>query len=98
LGEIPFQPWQCIAELVDKRNMYLSRDEQERIRDEFPDGQYPSNIIERPKRLKGWVGIQRYADPNDFGIDFIRNGRKILISNRDLFSWENPMTGTSTLE
>lgn len=80
------------------RNMYLSRDEQERMREEYPDGQYPPNIIERQKRLKGWVGIQRYADPNDFGVDFIRNGRKILISNKDLFSWENPMTGTSKLE
>lgn len=80
------------------RNMYLSRDEQERIREEFPDEQYPQNIIVRQKRLKGWVGIQRYADPNDFGVDFIRNGRKILISNKDLFSWENPMTGTSKLE
>jgi hypothetical protein len=80
------------------RNMYLSRDEQERAREQFPDGQYPQNIIERQKRLRGWVGIQRYADPNDFGVDFIRNGRKILISNKDLFSWENPMTGTSKLE
>ena len=80
------------------RNMYLSRDEQEKIRLEFPDEQYPSHIIVRQKRLKGWVGIQRYADPNDFGVDFIRNGRKILISNKDLFSWENPLTGTSKLE
>ncbi|OPY15646.1 MAG: Histidine kinase-, DNA gyrase B-, and HSP90-like ATPase [Syntrophus sp. PtaB.Bin001] len=81
-----------------EKNMYLSRYEQERMREEFPDGNYPLNIIERQKRLKGWVGIQRYADPNDFGIDFIRNGRKVLISNKDLFSWENPMTGTSKLE
>lgn len=81
-----------------ERNLYLSWDEQDRMREDYPDGQYPTKVIERPKRLKGWVGIQRYADPNDFGIDFIRNGRKILISNKDLFSWENPMTGTSKLE
>lgn len=81
-----------------ERNQYLSWDEREMMREEFPDGQYPSNIIERQKRLKGWIGIQRYADPNDFGLDFIRNGRKILISNKDLFSWGNPMTGTSKLE
>ena len=42
--------------------------------------------------------MQRYSDPNDFGIDFVRNGRKILIGNKWLFSYENPMTGTSTLE
>jgi hypothetical protein len=81
-----------------ERNMYLSRDEQETTRDAFPDGKYPPHIIERHKRLKGWVGIQRYGDPNGFGIDFIRNGRKILISNKDLFSWGNPMTGESKLE
>lgn len=81
-----------------ERNMYLPRDERERMREQFPDSQFPPNIIERQKRLKGWIGIQRYADPNDFGIDFIRNGRKILISNKELFSWGNPMTGTSKLE
>jgi len=80
------------------RNAYLSWDERERLCEECLEGSYPSHIIERHKRLKGWIGIQRYADPNDFGIDFIRNGRKVLISNKDLFSWENPLTGTSKLE
>lgn len=37
--------------------------------------EFPTNIVEREKRLTGWLGIQRYADPNDFGIDFIRNGK-----------------------
>lgn len=58
----------------------------------------PPGIIERPRRLRGWLGIQRYADPNDFGVDFVRNGRKILIKNKTLFSWENPLTGESVLE
>ena len=48
--------------------------------------------MEREKRLTGWLGIQRYADPNDFGIDFIRNGRKILISDKSFFQYENPLT------
>ena len=48
--------------------------------------------MEREKRLTGWLGIQRYADPNDFGIDFIRNGRKILISDKTFFQYENPLT------
>ncbi|WP_020678073.1 ATP-binding protein [Geopsychrobacter electrodiphilus] len=80
------------------RNAYLSWDEQERFHDDFSDCPPPSHLIERPKRLRGWIGIQRYADTNDFGIDFIRNGRKIFISNKDLFSWDNPLTGTSKLE
>ena len=52
----------------------------------------PAHIVEREKRLTGWLGIQRYADPNDFGIDFIRNGRKILISDKTFFQYENPLT------
>lgn len=44
------------------------------------------------------MGIQRYADPNDFGIDFIRNGRKILISDKSLFQYVNPYTGQKDLQ
>ncbi len=58
----------------------------------------PPGIIERPRRLRGWLGIQRYADPNNFGVDFVRNGRKILIKNKTLFSWDNPLTGEAILE
>lgn len=78
-----------------ERNAYLSEDEEDEIR---MSGSFPANIVERHKRLRGWVGIQRYSDPNDFGIDFIRNGRKILISDKSLFSYENPMTGTAKIE
>lgn len=82
-----------------ERNSYLSRDDEQRIRENYEEtGVLPPNIIERHKRLGSWIGIQRYSDPNDFGIDFIRNGRKILIGNKALFNYENPMTGTSTLE
>lgn len=82
-----------------ERNTYLSRDEEDGLKEEIKkNGNFPANIIERRKRLKGWIGIQRFSDPNDFGIDFVRNGRKILIGNKQLFSYENPMTGTSTLE
>lgn len=81
-----------------ERNSYLSGDEEDRLRAEFKSLNFPQNIIQRNKRLRGWLGIQRYSDPNDFGIDFIRNGRKILIGNKSLFSYDNPMTGTSTLE
>lgn len=63
------------------RNCYLTADEAEQYYVDQQEGRdLPAHIIERGKRLTGWLGIQRYADPNDFGIDFIRNGRKILIS------------------
>lgn len=65
------------------RNCYLRPDEAEEYFAALQEGAvFPTHIVEREKRLTGWLGIQRYADPNDFGIDFIRNGRKILISDK----------------
>ncbi len=75
------------------RNCYLRPDEAEEYYTAMQAGEpFPTHIVEREKRLTGWLGIQRYADPNDFGIDFIRNGRKILISDKTFFQYENPLT------
>jgi len=35
------------------------------------------------------VGLQRYLDETDYGIDFIRHGRKIEIASKDLFQWSD---------
>jgi hypothetical protein len=81
------------------RNCYLAGDEaEEHYAAQQEGGAFPLHIVERGKRLTGWIGIQRYADPNDFGIDFIRNGRKILISDKSLFQYENPITGQKELQ
>jgi hypothetical protein len=37
------------------------------------------------ERVRGWVGIQRLDDNNRFGIDLIRNGRVIRVSEKDAF-------------
>jgi hypothetical protein len=37
------------------------------------------------RRIKGWVGLQRYLDKEKYGFDLIRNGRKIEIDCKDLF-------------
>lgn len=75
------------------RNCYLRSDEAEEYYVSMQEGEvFPPHIVEREKRLTGWLGIQRYADPNDFGIDFIRNGRKILISDKTFFQYDNPLT------
>ncbi len=37
------------------------------------------------ERVRGWVGIQRFDDNNKFGIDLIRNGRAIRVSEKDAF-------------
>ena len=44
----------------------------------------------RERRIWGWIGIQRYTHKTDFGVDFLRNGRKILVRDVRLFSWEDP--------
>lgn len=78
-----------------ERNRYLSEDEGA-VYDikESKSEVIPTHIVRRARRLKGWIGVQRYSDPSDFGIDFIRNGRKILVADKSIFGYENPDTGT----
>jgi hypothetical protein len=52
----------------------------------------------RSRRIHGWLGVQRYLDDTEFGIDFLRHGRKILIDDKVLFTWENFDTGETFLE
>ena len=47
------------------------------------------HISERERRIHGWLGIQRFFDEEEYGIDLIRNGRVIEIGNKDFFLWEN---------
>ena len=54
-----------------------------------PTASSSCNVEESPRRITGWVGLQRFLDKTDFGIDFIRNGRKIEIGNKDLFVWSD---------
>lgn len=44
-------------------------------------------IVQRERRVHGWLGIQRFLDRTDYGIDILRNGRKIEVGNKDLFKW-----------
>ena len=46
-----------------------------------------AEVAMRQRQLTGWIGIQRYPHNSDYGIDFIRNGRKIEVGNKDLFEW-----------
>ncbi|WP_280403061.1 ATP-binding protein [Nocardia brasiliensis] len=42
----------------------------------------------RPRRIWGWIGVQRYVHKTDYGIDFLRNGRKILLREKGrVFTW-----------
>ena len=44
----------------------------------------------RERRIWGWVGVQRYLDDKEFGLDFLRNGRKILRFDKNIFQWRDP--------
>lgn len=57
-----------------------------------------SHVVRRKRHVHGWLGLQRYLSSSEYGIDFIRNGRKIEIGNRDLFMWRDPSSGQSETE
>lgn len=57
-----------------------------------------ASVATRPRRLTGWIGIQRYPHASEYGIDFIRNGRKIEIGNKDLFEWQPSEGGAAERE
>lgn len=58
-----------------------------------PECSSKDDVVVRQRRVFGWLGIQRYLSTNDFGIDFLRHGRKIEIANKDLFTWHNGEVG-----
>lgn len=82
-----------------EKNRYLSDDEVDELTHKLENANtLPPNITTREKRLTGWIGIQRYAHPDEFGIDIVRNGRKILMSEKSFFSFDNPWTNTKELQ
>ncbi|WP_067818830.1 ATP-binding protein [Actinomadura kijaniata] len=51
------------------------------------------------EHIRGWVGIQRFDDASDFGIDLIRNGRAIRTYEKDaFFTYRDEVKGTSERE
>lgn len=52
-----------------------------------PTGSSSCRVVTEDRRVSGWVGIQRYLHDTDFGLDIIRNGRKIELGIKDLFEW-----------
>ena len=45
-------------------------------------------VLPRPRRIHGWLGVQRYLSSVEFGLDLIRHGRKIELANKELFTWD----------
>ena len=65
---------------------------------ECPDCEKAGSIIQRERRIHGWLGIQRYLDRNEYGIDILRNGRKIEVGNKDLFKWIDESANSEVTE
>lgn len=57
-----------------------------------------SSVTLRPRRISGWLGIQRYFDQTDYGIDLIRNGRVIEERSKVFFNWTKPDSGEDVVE
>ncbi len=95
-GNVPAQIE--IDETLDERNfcstcwVWLSD-----IEDECPACGHSDNIVRRSRTLKGWLGIQRYFDKENFGIDLVRNGRVIQESDKSFFTF-NREDGDTILE
>jgi len=47
------------------------------------------HIVSRERRVKGWVGVQRDFDTDNYGVDLIRNGRVIKEFDKSIFYWRN---------
>ncbi|HEX7300441.1 MAG TPA: ATP-binding protein, partial [Solirubrobacteraceae bacterium] len=58
------------------------------------------DLVERERRVHGWLGIARELSSKEYGIDFLRNGRKILRFDKSLFMWSDPddPSGASQVE
>lgn len=52
-----------------------------------------ANLDFRKREIFGWLGIQRYLSTDQYGIDFIRNGRKILRNDKQAFVYEDANSG-----
>jgi len=48
-----------------------------------------TQIADRDRKITGWLGVLRYLSETDYGIDFVRNGRKIEVQDRSMFRWEH---------
>ena len=50
------------------------------------------NVVQRERRIHGWLGVQRYNHTSDFGVSFIRQGRSITHQDKGLFNFQDEDT------
>jgi hypothetical protein len=54
-----------------------------------PNCHTDDRVVTKEIKITGWVGLQRFADPDHYGIDISRNGRILFKLDRSFFSWDN---------
>ena len=68
---------QNLGKLFFNTSSWVWSSSKEEAKESAPEGK----VIEKDRVVKGWVGIQRFFHKEQFGIDFIRNGRIIEEQN-----------------
>ncbi|MFA5848520.1 MAG: ATP-binding protein [Bacteroidales bacterium] len=56
---------------------------------ECPHCYTSGKIIKKDIYITGWVGIQRFSDLDNYGIDISRNGRILSKLDKSFFDWED---------
>jgi hypothetical protein len=56
---------------------------------ECPNCNQVGTIIKKDIHFWGWVGIQRFSDLENYGIDISRNGRILSRLDKSFFSWDD---------
>jgi hypothetical protein len=54
---------------------------------ECPHCHIPDGVVKKDVHVVGWLGIQRYPDPEHYGIDISRNGRILKKLDKSFFFW-----------
>jgi Histidine kinase-, DNA gyrase B-, and HSP90-like ATPase len=52
----------------------------------------------RDRKVTGWLGVQRFFDHDDYGVDLVRNGRVIEERSKVFFQWRDPETDEAVAE
>jgi len=56
---------------------------------ECPHCHISNGVVQKDVHVIGWVGIQRYPDPDHYGIDISRNGRILKKMDKSFFHWND---------
>lgn len=76
-------------DFCERCRIWLGNNVQTTLKVECPSCHSADYIIKKDIHLVGWLGIQRYPDPDHYGIDISRNGRILRKLDKSLFYWDD---------